>query len=269
MSHHVLLLGGHGKVARLLTPLLLQRSWTVTSVIRSPDQVSTIEALAPDAAARKNLNVLVHSLEDLVQSQDQAQALLDQVRPDYVVWSAGAGGRGGPARTLAIDRDAATHIIDASAASSFVTRFLMVSYVSSRREKPSWWDDANWAAAEHVNNTVLPTYYKAKIAADEALYRASVRRNKTSSSSFAGINLRPGTLTDEPAGPVELGRTKGARGPVSRATVARAADLLLAHPDTKTGWYDLLDGTEDPEAAVDRVVRNRIDAIEGEPVTKE
>ncbi|CAK7198685.1 hypothetical protein SEUCBS139899_001349 [Sporothrix eucalyptigena] len=267
MSHHVLLLGGHGKVARLLTPLLLQRSWTVTSVIRSPDQIPTIEALAPDAAARKNLIVLVHSLEDLVQSQAQAQALLDQVRPDYVVWSAGAGGRGGPSRTLAIDRDAATHIIDAAAASSFVTRFLMVSYVSSRRTKPTWWDDANWANAEHVNNTVLPTYYQAKIAADEALYRASVRRNKT--SPFAGINLRPGTLTDEPAGPVELGRTKGSRGPVSRASVARAADLLLAHPDTKTAWVDLLDGTEDPEAAVDRVVKDHVDAIEGEPVTKE
>ncbi|CAK7268430.1 hypothetical protein SEPCBS57363_003090 [Sporothrix epigloea] len=266
MSHHVLLLGGHGKVARLLTPLLLQRAWTVTSVIRSPDQIATIEALASDADTRKNLHVLVHSLEDVVQSQDAAQALLDQVHPDYVVWSAGAGGRGGPARTFAIDRDAATHLIEASAASSFVTRFLMISYLSSRREKPSWWDDANWAASEHVNNTVLPTYYKAKMAADEALYRASVSRSK--SSAFAGINLRPGTLTDEPAGPVELGRTKGARGSVSRATVARAADLLLAHPNTKTAWIDLLDGTEDPEAAVNRVVKSHIDAIEGEPVTK-
>lgn len=265
MSHHVLVLGGHGKVARLLTPLLLQRAWTVTSVIRSPDQIPTIEALAPDAAARKNLHVLVHSLEDLVQSRANAQKLLDQVRPDYVVWSAGAGGKGGPERTLAIDRDAATHVIDAAADSSFVTRFLMVSYLSSRRTQPGWWDDDNWAAAQHVNTAVLPTYYQAKVAADEALYRASVRRGP----SFAGINLRPGTLTDEPAGPIELGRTKGARGPASRASVARAADLLLAHPDTQTAWIDLLDGNEDPEAAVNRVVRTHVDAIEGEPVTKE
>ncbi|CAK7274698.1 hypothetical protein SEPCBS119000_006305 [Sporothrix epigloea] len=265
MSHHVLLLGGHGKVARLLTPLLLRRAWTVTSVIRSPDQIAAIEALAPDADSRKNLRVLVHSLEDVVQNQEAAQALLDQVRPDYVVWSAGAGGRGGPARTFAIDRDAATHMIEASAASSFVTRFLMVSYLGSRREKPTWWDHANWAAADHVNNTVLPTYYKAKIAADEALYRASVRRNR--SSAFAGINLRPGTLTDDPAGEVELGRTRGARGSVSRATVAVAADLLLAHPNTKTAWVDLLDGTEEPKAAVDRIVENHIDAVEGEPIT--
>ncbi|KAL1898572.1 hypothetical protein Sste5346_003476 [Sporothrix stenoceras] len=265
MSHHVLVLGGHGKVARLLTPLLLQRAWTVTSVIRSQDQVPTIEALAPDANARKNLHVLVHSLEDLVQSQAAAQALLDQVRPDYVVWSAGAGGKGGPERTLAIDRDAATHIIDASAASSFVTRFLMVSYLSSRRAKPAWWDDENWAIAQHLNTKVLPTYYQAKVAADEALYRAAKRRG----TSFAGINLRPGTLTDEPEGPFELGKLKLAKGNSSRASVARAADLLLAHPDVQTAWIDMLDGTEDPKKAVDRVVRDHVDAIEGEPVTKE
>ncbi|KIH88256.1 NAD dependent epimerase/dehydratase family protein [Sporothrix brasiliensis 5110] len=265
MSHHVLVLGGHGKIAQLLTPLLLQRAWTVTSVIRSQDQVPDIEALAPDANARKNLHVLVHSLEDLVQSQAAAQQLLDQVRPDYVVWSAGAGGRGGPERTLAIDRDAATHIIDASGASSFVTRFLMVSYISSRRARPAWWDDDSWASAQHVNSKVLPTYYQAKIAADEALYRAAKRRG----TSFAGINLRPGTLSDEPAGSIELGRTKGSNGKVSRASVARAADLLLAHPDTRTAWIDLLTGSEDAEAAVDRVVREHVDAVEGEPVTKE
>lgn len=265
MSHHVLVLGGHGKIARLLTPLLLQRAWTVTSVIRSPDQVPTIEALAPDANARKNLHVLVHSLEDLVQSQAAAQALLDQVRPDYVVWSAGAGGKGGPERTLAIDRDAAIHIIDASAASSFVTRFLMVSYHSSRRTKPSWWDDENWAIAQNTNTKILPTYYQAKVAADEALYRAAKRRG----TSFAGINLRPGTLTDEPEGAFELGKLKLAKGHVSRASVARAADLLLAHPDVQTAWIDMLDGTEDPEKAVDRVVRDHVDAVEGEPVTKE
>lgn len=87
MSHHVLLLGGHGKIAQLLTPLLLKRSWTVTSVIRSPDQVPAIERLGSGLPG--SLNVLVSSIEDVV-SQDAASKILADVKPDYIVWSAGA-----------------------------------------------------------------------------------------------------------------------------------------------------------------------------------
>lgn len=86
MSHHVLLLGGHGKIAQLLTPLLLQRSWTVTSVIRAQEQVPTIEKLG--AGQPGKLNVLVRSIEE-VTSQEHAAAILDEVKPDYIAWSAG------------------------------------------------------------------------------------------------------------------------------------------------------------------------------------
>jgi nucleoside-diphosphate-sugar epimerase len=94
-SHHVLLLGGHGKVAQYLTPLLLQRSWTVTSVIRSPDQVQALKKLGENQPGK--LDVLVRSLEE-VKSDAQAKSLIDEVKPDYIVWSAGAGGKGGPER---------------------------------------------------------------------------------------------------------------------------------------------------------------------------
>lgn len=86
MSHHVLVLGGHGKIAQMLTPLLLQRSWTVTSVIRTAEQVPAIEKLG--AGKPGKLNVLVHSIQD-VTNQDQAAAVLDKVKPDYIAWSAG------------------------------------------------------------------------------------------------------------------------------------------------------------------------------------
>ena len=86
MSHHVLLIGGHGKVAQLLTPLLLKRSWTVTSLIRAQDQVPTIEGLG--AGQPGKLNVLVRSIEDIA-SQDQAAQILKEVNPDYVAFSAG------------------------------------------------------------------------------------------------------------------------------------------------------------------------------------
>lgn len=100
-AQHVLLLGGSGKIAQLLTPMLLERSWTVTSVIRNPDQVANLEKLGENQSGK--LNVLVRSLDD-IKSEDQAKSLLDEVKPSYVVWSAGAGGKGGPERVSATTR---------------------------------------------------------------------------------------------------------------------------------------------------------------------
>jgi nucleoside-diphosphate-sugar epimerase len=84
--HHVLLLGAHGKIGQLLTPLLLQRSWTVTSVIRSQEQAPAIEKLG--AGHPGKLNILVRSISEIT-SQDQAASILSDVKPDYVAWSAG------------------------------------------------------------------------------------------------------------------------------------------------------------------------------------
>lgn len=140
-----------------------------------------------------------------------------------------------------------------------ITRFLLVSYNSSRRAKPSWWSDESWKEALHVNNNVLASYFQAKVAADEELYKASKKR-----PDFAGIDLRPGTLTDEPAGKVELGKTKKSKGVVSRESVAQVAALLLESGGVKSGWLDLLDGDEDSESAVKRVIREGVDAAEGE-----
>lgn len=85
-SHHVLVLGGHGKIAQMLTPLLLKRSWTVTSMIRKQEQAATIEKLG--AGLPGKLNVLVSSIDE-VDSKERASAILNQVNPDYVAWSAG------------------------------------------------------------------------------------------------------------------------------------------------------------------------------------
>lgn len=82
----VLLLGGHGKVALHMTPLLLNRAWNVTSVVRNPDHESEILALGKGLKGK--LDVLVASLED-VKSASDARKILDSVTPDYVVWSAG------------------------------------------------------------------------------------------------------------------------------------------------------------------------------------
>lgn len=94
---HVLLLGGHGKIAQLLTPLLLRRGWDVTSVIRTDEQSPAIrELLGRAQPGGENgvgkLHVLVHSLAE-VKTQEDAKGVIDRAGKegdvDYVVWSAG------------------------------------------------------------------------------------------------------------------------------------------------------------------------------------
>lgn len=86
ISPHVLLLGGHGKVAMLLTPLLLARNWNVTSVVRNPEHEPEILNLGKGQKGK--VEVLLSSLEEVKQPAD-AKKILDTVKPDYVVWSAG------------------------------------------------------------------------------------------------------------------------------------------------------------------------------------
>lgn len=49
---------------------------------------------------------------------------------------------------------------------------------------------------------------------------------------------------------------------MTRADVADVAARLL-ETDAK-GWFDLLEGDEPVQAAVDRVVRDKVDCVEGE-----
>ncbi|RAK71217.1 uncharacterized protein BO72DRAFT_392558 [Aspergillus fijiensis CBS 313.89] len=263
----VLLLGGHGKVALHLTPLLLARSWNVTSVIRNPEHESEILALGKGAKGK--LNVLLSSLDD-VKSEGDAKKVLDAVDPDYVVWSAGAGGKGGPARTQAIDEVAAKHFLTASFARPRVTKFLLVSWIGSRRNPPSWLSNDDWAGLQNVFHNVLPAYAKAKLEADEYMTALAAQRKKLVAAGAAqplqAINLRPGTLTDTPATrKVDLGKTRKGVDNVTREDVAIVADLLLARDDTD-GWYDLLNGEEGVEEAVERVASEKVDAVEGEDV---
>jgi hypothetical protein len=59
-------------------------------------------------------------------------------------------------------------------------------------------EDENWKSAQHVNNEILPDYYKAKVETDEYLTALAKKRNETD-PQFQAINLRPGSLTEDPA----------------------------------------------------------------------
>ncbi|KAJ3454162.1 hypothetical protein MRS44_018056 [Fusarium solani] len=256
MNRHVLILGGHGRIAQILTQQLLKKSWTVTSVIRSQDQVSQIESLA--AAGQGKLNVLVRNLEH-IKDISQARSVLDEVTPDAVVWSAGAGGEGGPDRTFAIDRDAAINFIKAAVQTPTIKKLILISYLACRRKPPSWWDRDAWEYAQEMQSGGLLSYCQAKLAADEVILQEASNR-----ADFSGISLRLGILSDEPAGPIELGKTRTSRGNVSRASTAKVIVSLLEHNMVRTSWLDMLDGAEDIETAVERIVNNWEDAAEEE-----
>ena len=238
--------------------MLLSRSWQLTSVIRDPAQKPTIAALG--ASHPGHLDILISSLED-VKIQAQAQSIIASAKPNYIVWSAGAGGKGGPERTFAIDRDACIAFIRAAAATESVSKFLLVSYLGSRRSKAPWWSDEEWKASQDINKGALKNYYQAKLAADECLTAAG----KTRGEGFAAICFRPGALADgEEEGKVSLGMTK-ARGKVKRNAVARVAAELL-EKEGRSCWLDLLEGDEDIKGAVNRCMIDGVDCVEGENV---
>jgi len=260
----VLILGGHGKISLLLQPMLLAKKWNVTSVVRNPDHEADILALGKDKPGK--IEILVESLDD-VKEESQAKQVLDKVKPDIVVWSAGAGGKGGPSRTKAVDMVAAKAYISASLATPSVTKFLMVSYIASRKGYPPWWTAEDRKAADHVNTKVLANYFQAKVEADEHLEALTKKRLDSGDTTFQAINLRPGTLTDSPGtGRVWLGKT-GCRGEVSREDVAAVAAALLSRNDTR-GWFDLLEGDDKIEDAIDALVKTGHNGLEGEDLER-
>src|ERR1700742_23240 len=189
----VIVIGGHGKVALLLAPILVERGDEVTSVFRNPDH--------SDDVAGTGAHPVVADIERL-----DTDALADRLAGhDAVVWSAGAGG-GNPARTYAVDRDAAIRTIDA-AEQADVQRFAMVSYFGAGPNHGVPQDDPFFPYAE------------AKAAADAHL-RAS---------RLDWTILGPGRLTLEPA----TGRIViGAGSEVSRADVALVVAAVLAIDST-------------------------------------
>lgn len=110
----VVIVGGHGKIALLAAAELVDAGFAVDSLIRNPDHHD-------DVAARGAEPVLL----DIEQADTDALAQAFSAA-EAVIFSAGAGG-GNPARTRAVDHDAAIRTMDA-AAKAGVRRYVMVSY---------------------------------------------------------------------------------------------------------------------------------------------
>src|SRR6202035_5076906 len=177
----IVVIGGHGKVALHLARILTERGDEVTSVFRNPDHADDVAATGARPVVADIEKLDTPALADLLAGHDA------------VVFSAGAGG-GDPARTYAVDRDAAIRVIDA-AGQAGVRRFVMVSYFGAGPDHGVSQDDPFFPYAE------------AKSAADAHL-RAS---------DLDWTVLGPGRLTLEPAtGRIAVRAAGAAKGSVSR-----------------------------------------------------
>jgi uncharacterized protein YbjT (DUF2867 family) len=192
----IAIIGGHGKVALLLAPLLVGRGDDVTSIIRNPAHAADVEATGATAVVADVEHLGTEALAELLAGHDA------------VVWSAGAGG-GNPSRTRAVDRDAAIRSMDA-AATAGVPRYVMVSYLGARTDHGVPEDNPFFHYAE------------AKAAADEHL-RAT---------NLDWTILGPSSLTAEPGtGRITLADHTES-GSVSREDVAAVVAAALREPRT-------------------------------------
>ena len=211
----IAIIGGHGKVALALTPLLVEEGHAVTSLIRNPDHAREVEeaGATPVVADVEQLDV-----------DGIAAVIADH---DALVFSAGAGG-GNPDPTLAVDRDAAIRSMDAAVAAG-VRRYVMVSY--------------NGASPDHGVDPDNPffAYAEAKAAADEYLR----------STDLSWTVLGPSRLTEgDPAGSILVAPRSEGSGEVSRATVARVIAATLEANATVGRTIEFHDGPTPIEEAL-------------------
>lgn len=191
----ILIIGGHGKIALLLAPLLVARGDEVSAVIRNPQHAEDVRATG--------------AVPIVFDVEHEGQAALARIIAghDAIVWSAGAGG-GNPQRTKAVDHDAAVRSMDA-AADAGVQRYVMVSYFNASPDHGIDPADGFFAYAE------------AKAAADEYLRASDLEWTVLGPS---------GLTTASPTGLIDAAAESSHT--VSRGNVAAVIAAVLQDPST-------------------------------------
>lgn len=198
----VLLIGGHGKVALQLTPLLIDAGHSLTSIVRQESHATEVAELGATP--------LVKDITTL--NAVQWNELLGTF--DVIIWSAGAGGRGGAETTRAVDRDAAWSMIDSlnrlDDRPEKAPTLLLVSFTGSLNNP---WDK------EH------PMYAY-------GLAKQEVDRRLAAGVKFPYVVLGPGELTDESATGIQIVEdVASAAAPTPRAAVAAVLAELAGRAD--------------------------------------
>jgi uncharacterized protein YbjT (DUF2867 family) len=203
----IVIAGGHGKIALLLSQLLSDAGHHPVGIIRNPDQGADLERVGSEP--------LVLDLEHT----DVATLAAKLQGADAVVFAAGAGPGSGAARKITVDRDAAILLADAAEAAG-IRRLIQISAIATDRVD---------AGADEV----MRAYSKAKSEAD-----AAIRPRQ-----LDWTIVRPGGLTNEPAtGLVTVGATVE-RGRIPRADVAAVIAHLLVTGDGARRQFELVSGS--------------------------
>ncbi|WP_084038999.1 SDR family oxidoreductase [Demequina sp. NBRC 110053] len=203
----IAIVGGHGKVARQLIPILVGRGKQVVPLARKQDQLIDLAAMGTEP---RELDIETASEEDFA-------AVLEGC--DAVVFAAGGGPDGNIDRKRTVDLEGSLKAI-AGAKAQGIGRFVQVSAIGVDQPLP-----------EDVE-PVWKAYVEAKRDADSALRE----------SGLEWTILRPGGLTDEAAtGKVTLA-SEVERGQIARADVAHVIADALDRPATAGHQWELVGG---------------------------
>ncbi|MFF4082594.1 NAD(P)H-binding protein [Streptomyces sp. NPDC087218] len=218
---HVVVAGGHGRVALAVSGLGAARGWQVTGLIRRPEQADDVRAAGADPVL---LDLAGATTEQFAERLAGA---------DAVLYAAGAGLGDAPGRANPVDRDAALALADAARLAG-VRRYVMLSSMGACRD------------ARYPKDPLVETYLRAKGEADESLL----------SRPFLDCTvLRPAWFRDDPGtGLVRLAEATGA-GEVPRADVAAVLVALLATPATAGRTLELVSGHTPVDEAVSALTR--------------
>jgi uncharacterized protein YbjT (DUF2867 family) len=209
----VVIAGGHGQIARHLERVLTERGHSPVGIVRNPDHVADLESAGAEAVVLDLEHTDVAAVADVLRGADA------------VVFAAGGGPDSGVERKETVDKGAAVLLADA-AEQAGVRRYVMVSSMGTESADPD-------------SDEVFQVYLRAKKAADDDL------RGRDLDWTI----VRPGRLTDEPAGGrIQVGTLS--RGEIPRADVATVLAEVLTTEGTIGATFDLLAGHQTIEAAL-------------------
>ena len=202
----IVIAGGHGQIALLLSRQLTESGHAPVGLIRNPDHADDLRAAGAEP--------VVIDLES--STVDDVAAVLHGA--DAAVFAAGAGANSGAERKRTVDRDGAILLADA-AVKAGVRRFVVVSSMGA--------DDGDAASDD-----VFQVYLRAKGEAD-----AAVRER-----DLDWTIIRPGGLTDDAGtGTVRLGESLG-KGTIPRADVAALIAAAIADGSGVGDQFEALSG---------------------------
>jgi uncharacterized protein YbjT (DUF2867 family) len=211
----VLVAGAHGKTARRLVRMLVEKGHEVRGLVRKEDQLPDVEADGAEPV-----------LVDL--EEEEAEGAVGEAVEgcDAVVFAAGAGPGSGATRKETMDYGGAAKLVEAAERRG-ARRYLMLS--STGADDPGAREEA------------MRPYLEAKGRADERLRQ----------SGLDYTIIRPGRLTDEEGtGRIEAAASLGRRGEISRDDVAATFAAALEAENTYGKTFEILAGDTPIEQAL-------------------